>query len=163
MAKEIRFLFDALRSPYDAAHIIQTAKALDARVYLSGASIDFNNKKITSKVESWKIQGHPKIERYETFDEAVFDLQNKGKFLIGTSPNYGEDFYDLDFTRGENVLVFGIETSGLSRSKASQLDNMVRLPMAESCSFLTLPTVVPAMGWEFYRQLRNNGNKTTQR
>jgi len=163
MAGEIGLLFDALRSPYDAAHIIQTSKALDAKIYLSGASIDFSNSKITSKVKSWGIEGFPEIQRYETFDEAVEDLHGMGKNLIGTSPNYGQDFYELNLAQGENVIVFGTETSGLSKAKAGQLDNIVRLPMAESCSFLTLPTVVPAMAWEFYRQLRNHENETTQR
>lgn len=163
MGKKISFLFDALRSPYDAAQIIQTANALDAKIYLSGASIDIDNRKIISKVRSWKMIGFPDIQRYDTFNDAVRDLHDQGKNLVGTSPNYGQDFYELDLTDRERIIVFGTETSGLSRVKANQLDAIVRLPMVESCSFLTLPTVVPAMAWEFYRQLRNNENQTTKR
>ena len=47
MEKRIGLLFDCLRAPYDAAHIIQVALAVgNCDLYVSGNSIDLNHKKI---------------------------------------------------------------------------------------------------------------------
>ena len=53
MKKRIGLLFDCLRAPYGAAHIIQVALAVgNCDLYLSGNSIDLKHKKIVSKIKS---------------------------------------------------------------------------------------------------------------
>ena len=58
MEKRIKLLFDCLRAPYDAAHIIQIASALgNCDIYISGNSIDLNHKKVITKILiSYKIE-----------------------------------------------------------------------------------------------------------
>lgn len=157
MDKRIGLLFDCLKAPYDASHIIQLAQSLGCcDIYLSGNSIDFNNYKIRSKVSSWGIEEYPPVVRYSCFEEAVLNLHGKGKYLVGTSPNVSESFYDLDLSSGRNVLVFGTESSGLTKRKMDLVDRVVALPMSPKCKFLTLPVVVPAMAYEVYRQIRRS-------
>ncbi len=154
MEKRIGLLFDCLRAPYDAAHIIQVALALgNCDLYVSGNSIDMNHKKIVSKVKSWGIDTYPHIEMFENLHLAAQELHNRGRYLIGTSPHSKKSLFDLDLLEGKSVFVFGTESGGLSREKISRLDELVSVPATEEVPFLTLPTVVPIIAYEYYRQL----------
>ena len=112
--KKVELLFDTIRSPYDIAHIIQIANAIDCVIYTAGKnSIPFDIPKVVSKVKSWNITGEVKEIHYDTFEEAIADLRAKGKYLIGTSGNTNKIFYDLDLPDDKDiVVVFGTETSG---------------------------------------------------
>lgn len=154
MEKRIGLLFDCLRAPYDAAHIIQVALAVgNCDLYVSGNSINLNHQKIVSKVKSWGINSYPNIEIFENLDLAAQELHNRGRYLIGTSPHSKKSIFDLDLYEGKSVFVFGTESGGLSREKISKLDELVSIPTTSEVSFLTLPTVVPIVAYEYYRQL----------
>ena len=153
--KKVELLFDTIRAPYDIAHIIQISKAIDCIIYTCGKnSIPFNNQKVLSKVRSWNITGDIREIHYPTFDEAIFDLRSKGKYLIGTSGNTEKIFYDLVLPKDKDVVVvFGTESSGLTLKKQNMLDTIVKLPMDNnSVDFLTLPVAVSAIAYELYRK-----------
>lgn len=153
--KKVELLFDTIRSPYDIAHVIQIANAIDCVIYTAGKnSIPFDIQKITSKVKSWNITGEVKEIHYNTFEEAITDLRAKGKYLIGTSGNTNKIFYDLDLPEDKDVVVvFGTETSGLTIAKQKMLDEIIKLPMDKSkVDFLTLPVAVSAIAYELYRK-----------
>lgn len=152
--RKVELLFDALRAPYDMAHIIQIAQAIDAKVYTSGNSLSFDMPKVASKVRSWNIKDGFKATHYDTFEDAVNDLRAQGKYLIGTSGETTKEFYDVELpTDKDIVIVFGTETSGLTKKKQAMLDDIVKLPMDKSkVDFLTLPVAVSAMAYELYRQ-----------
>ena len=152
--RKVELLFDALRSPYDMAHIVQIAQSIDAVVYTAGNSLSFDMPKVHSKVRSWNIPDGFKAIHYATFKEAVNDLQAKGKFLIGTSGEASKVFYDIDLPMNMDVvIVFGTESSGLTRAKQAMLDDVVKLPMDKTkVDFLTLPVAVSAMAYELYRR-----------
>ena len=44
--RKVELLFDALRAPYDMAHIVQIAQSIDAVVYTSGSSLSFDMPKV---------------------------------------------------------------------------------------------------------------------
>ena len=73
--------------------------------------------------------------------------------MIGTSPHSKKSVFDLDLSEGKNIFVFGTESGGLSRDKMSKLDELVSVPATAEVPFLTLPTVVPIITYEYYRQL----------
>jgi len=157
MEKRIGLLFDCLRAPFDAAHIIQVVLALEnCDLYVSGNSIDLNHRKVVSKVKSWGINSYPPTELFKDLDFAARELHNRGKYLIGTSPHSKRSLFDLDLSEGKGVFVFGTECGGLSKEKISKLDELVSVPTKENVPFLTLPTVVPIVAYEYYRQLRGN-------
>lgn len=154
--ERIELLFDCLRAPYDASHIIQVAMALgNCDLYLSGRSLDLNNKKVLSKIHSWGIPTLPHVKIFETFDEAVETLHREGRYLVGTMPGIQRTIYEIDFTKGNLVVVFGTESSGLGKRKMDKLDDIVSIPMSNSLQFLTLTVAVPIVAYEFYRQLQN--------
>lgn len=153
--KKVEILFDALRSPYDMAHIVQIAQSIDAQVYTCGNSLSFDHPKVLNKVRSWNIPDGFKAIHYNTFEEAIADLKTKGKYLIGTSGETNKIFYATSIpTDKDIVIVFGTESSGLTRAKQAMLDDVVKLPMDKSkVDFLTLPVAVSAMSYEIYRQI----------
>ena len=150
--KKIKLLYDAIRSPYDIAHVIQIALALDCEIYTAGNSIPFDNKKIVDKIRSWNITSYPKVTHFETFEQAVNTLRSEGNILVGTSGAATKSFYELDCSEGNIVIVFGNESSGLTTYKQSLLDELVKLPMNTSVDFLTLPVVTAAIAYEINRQ-----------
>lgn len=153
--KRVELLFDTIRSPYDIAHIIQIANAIDCVIYTTGKnSIPFNIPKVVSKIKSWNITGEVTEIHYDTFEEAVVELKAKGKYLVGTSGNTDKIFYDLELPMDKDiVVVFGTETSGLTVSKQQMLDTTIKLPMdKKKVDFLTLPVAVSAIAYELYRK-----------
>ena len=152
--KDIHLLFDCLRAPYDVAHILQVTLAVgNCDLYVSGNSIDLKHKKIISKINSWGIYSYPNMEIFEDLYFASQELHNRGRYLIGTSPHAKKSIFDLDLSDGKSVFIFGTESSGLSKEKISKLDELVSVPTTEEVPFLTLPTVVPIIAYEYYRQL----------
>lgn len=153
--RKVELLFDTIRAPYDIAHIIQIANAIDCVIYTAGQnSIPFSHKKVENKVSSWNITGEITEIHYDTFEEAVSDLKAKGKYLIGTSGNTDKVFYDVELPKDKDiVVVFGTESSGLTVVKQEMLDTIVKLPMDnKKVDFLTLPVAVSAIAYELYRQ-----------
>lgn len=152
--QRIGLLFDCLRASYDVSHILQVVSALgNCDLYFMGNSIDPYYRKIISKVKSWGIKKIPSFRRFESLEEAIEQLHTEKKYLIGTSLNADKDLYLFDFTQNDSILVFGTESSGLSRRKSLLLDEIIKIPMKKECQFLTLPVAVPIATYEFYRQI----------
>lgn len=152
--KRIGLLFDSLRSPYDIANIIQVAIALDCDIYTSGSCIDFNNKKIVGKVNSWKATTYPKIIHFDKIEDAIEEFHKKGYKVYGTSPHSNDNFYDMDFSKENVIIAFGNESHGLSKSAMSMMDGVLKIPIKD-LGFLTLSIVVPAVAFELNRQIKN--------
>lgn len=147
-SKRIELLFDSLRSPYDIANIIQVAIALDCVIYTSGNCIDFNNKKIVGKVNSWKATTYPEIIHFDKIEDAINELHEQGKKIYGTSPHAIDE---------DVVIAFGTETTGLSKKAMEMMDGITTLPM-QNLDFLTLSVAVSAVAYELNRQLNDNSN-----
>ena len=152
--KKVSFLYDALRSPYDITLIMQIVLGIDAEMFTCGNTIDMNCKKIVTKIHSWNIEEMPVVKHFETFEEAVEKLHEDGRILIGTSGFATESFFERDYSDGKTVIVFGTESSGLTKAKQQMLDGIVKLPMNSKLDFYTLPVVTSAIGFEMYRQMK---------
>lgn len=156
-SKRIELLFDSLRNPYDIANIIQVAIALDCVIYTSGNCIDFNNKKIVGKVNSWKATTYPKIIHFDKIEDAINELHEQGKKIYGTSPHAIDDFYNINVIDEDVVIAFGTEITGLSKKAMDMMDGVTVLPM-QNLSFLTLSVAVSAVAYELNRQLNDNSS-----
>lgn len=153
--RRVELLFDAIRSPYDIAHIIQIARSIDAIVYTSGkGALPFDLPKVRSKVRSWNMKSDFSEIHYDTFEEAIDDLHAKGKYLIGTSGEAERVLFEVNLPKTQDiVVVFGTEATGLTKYKQALLDGIVKLPMDKrKVDFLTLPVVTSAVAYELYRR-----------
>lgn len=153
--KRIGLLFDSLRSPYDIANIIQVAIALDCDIYTSGNCIDFNNKKIVGKVNSWKATTYPKIVHFDKIEDAINDFHAQGIKVYGTSPHAIDNFYSINALEENVVIAFGTESTGLSKTAMEMMDGVTTLPM-KNLGFLTLSVAVSAVAYELNRQLNED-------
>ena len=87
--RRVELLFDAIRSPYDIAHIIQIARSIDAIVYTSGkGALPFDLPKVRSKVRSWNMKSDFSEIHYDTFEEAVDDLARRRPVLLNINKHY---------------------------------------------------------------------------
>ena len=155
----IRLVFDCLRAPYDFANILQVVLATkECEVHITGNSLHHNHPKVLGKVASWSAKirksGLPKlpIHYYDSFKNCVAELKAAGIKIIGTSSHAKKSFYDLDLSDDKYAIVFGSESTGLSRQKASLVDEMVKIPMSDEVDFMTLSVVVPIVVYEALRQ-----------
>ncbi len=155
--KDVLLLFDALRDPRDMAQMIHLAIAAGVKIELSGNSISPNHPKVINIVDSW-ILGFKKspnlsmIENKGDYFLRVEELKKKGYAVLGTSSNFGENIYKSDISKGKHAIVFGTETSGLSREKASVLDGVIKVPMKSPAKFFTICVVAPVILFEALRQ-----------
>lgn len=155
----VTLLFDCIRAPYDWANILQATIAVgDCQIYVTGNSIRHDHHKVIGKVGSWsksiRKNGLPNIPIFyiKSFKECLEALKAKKFVLIGTSPYSQESFYDLDLKDDNLVIVFGTESSGLTKEKMTMMDKMVKLPMTSNLDFMTLSVIVPVIVYEIKRQ-----------
>jgi len=155
----LKLVFDCLRAPYDWANILQTVIAVgDCEIYVTGNSIRHDHPKVLGKVASWsksiKERGLPKLSIHYVFSflDCIQGLKAKKIITIGTSPYAEESFYGLDLSGDNLAIVFGTESSGLTKEKSDLIDKMVKLPMSPALDFMTLSVVVPTIVYEIKRQ-----------
>jgi len=146
----LKLVFDSLRAPYDLANILQVAVAAgNCEVLLCGNSIHHDHPKVWGKVQSWCEPGMKDlgvvISYYPSLADCVHELKLGGYLVVGTSPKADAEYTDVDFS-GKVAVVFGNESTGLSASKSSLMDRLVKVPMRSSpLRFMTLSVVVPVI------------------
>ena len=152
-------VFDCLRSPYDFANILQVALATgECEIHVCGNSMNHTHRKIAGKVGSWSAkirkEGLPEIQitYHDSLDECVSGLRAKGIRILGTSPYASKSIYDTDLSGTDYAIVFGTETSGISKGKQLLMDEMLSVPMTDQIDFMTLSVVVPIVAYEALRQ-----------
>lgn len=155
----LKIVLDCLKSPYDFANMIQVVLASQAcEAHITGNSLHHMHDKIRGKVASWssniRMQGYSDLPIYyhDTLEQCCSDLKAKGLKIIGTSSHATKSFYDLRFADDKTVIVFGTESSGLSRQKITLMDEMVKIPQSNKIDFMTLSIVVPIVVYEYVRQ-----------
>ncbi len=157
MPKDIILLFDSIRDPRDLAEMILLGIALGAGIELTGSSLPKDHYKVIKIINSW-INGFrekPSLENVKTFPDffkRIKTLKKQGYTIIGTSPSAKNSLYKTDLSKGRHVIVFGTETSGLSREKMSVLDGVISVPMKKPAEFFTIRAVAPLIAYETARQ-----------
>ncbi|MBI2873912.1 MAG: 23S rRNA (guanosine(2251)-2'-O)-methyltransferase RlmB [Firmicutes bacterium] len=82
---------------------------------------------------------------------AADELQQRGLWLIGASPDAGTPVHELDLTL-PSVILIGGEERGLSSSLARRLDFIGRIPMAPAVASLNASAAAAIFLYEVYRQ-----------
>jgi len=155
--KEVILLFDALRDPRDMAQMIHLAIASKTRIELTGNSIAPNHPKVVNILNSWmpgfsQKQDFSMVSNKGDYFSRIKQLKKKGYTMLGTSSVFGNSLYSTDLSKGKHAIVFGTETSGLSKEKVGVLDGVVRVPMKLPAKFFTISAIAPAILLESMRQ-----------
>jgi len=150
-------LFDSFRDPRDLAQMIHLGLAAGIEIELTGSSLPKNHQKVINIIDSWipdfrNKQTLDHVLVHSNFEKRIKALKKQGYTIIGTSPNTGEDFFSINLSEGKHVIVFGSESSGLSREKMALMDKVVKIQMKNKTRFFTIGAVAPVFAYETLRQ-----------
>lgn len=150
-------VFDCLKDPRDMANIIHLSLATNTKVILTGNSLPKNHYKVLKILNSWipnisEKEIEKKVKNEMDFFKCIEKLKKNKYTIYGTSPNFGENFYKKDFRKLKHAIIFGTESSGLSKEKITKMEEIVQIPMKNNTRFYTITTIAPAITLEILRQ-----------
>ena len=157
MNKKLILLFDSLRDPRDLAEMIHLGLAEDLDLELTGSSLPPTHQKVINIIDSWitDFRDNPQLEHvsvHSDFVKRVSALKKQGYVIVGTSPNSKKSLFEYDFSVGKHVIVFGTETTGLSKEKMALMDEMLCVPMKNKTKFFTIRAIAPVFAFEALKQ-----------
>ncbi|MCX8130067.1 MAG: RNA methyltransferase [Clostridia bacterium] len=146
-------IFDNLTKPINAGVIIRLACATGSRLYFTGNSIDYKNRKALLSAVGYEDMVDLTYER--DFKSLIERLKGNGYIAVGTSPRAEKIYTQVDYTK-PTVFVFGNEATGLSKQNMLLMDELVKIPMPGNIESLNIVTSASIILYEGLRQ-RNFG------
>jgi TrmH family RNA methyltransferase len=144
-------VFDNMVKPINIGVAIRLACSAGVRVYFTGNSVDYRNRKALLASVGYHEMADICYEK--DFDALILRLKSENKRIIGTSPREGTVYSDIKYEM-PTVFVFGNEVYGLSASQASLMDNLIKIPMPGQIESLN---VVSSASIILYEGLRQRG------
>jgi 23S rRNA (guanosine2251-2'-O)-methyltransferase len=91
--------------------------------------------------------------RVVNLGRALRELAERGFWVFGTAAEGGEDLFRLDprTLRGDRVVLFGAEGTGIRSGVAAKVDHWVRIPMAGRVGSLNVSTAAAVVLFELAR------------
>jgi tRNA G18 (ribose-2'-O)-methylase SpoU len=146
-------IFDNICKPINVGVVIRLACATGSKIYFTGNSIDYKNRKALMSAVGY--EQYADINYENDLEKLIANLKDEGKIIVGTSPRADKVYTQLDYLK-PTVFVFGNERTGLSRKKTFLLDELVVIPMPggiESLNVVTSSAII------LYEGLRQRGFK----
>lgn len=144
-------IFDNTRKPINVGVIIRLACATGSKLYFTGNSVDYKNRKALLAAVGYE---HIVDLSYEKdFRKLIGMLKAEGKLIVGTSPGSRKLYTEVNYKQ-PTVFVFGTEACGLSKEKRQLMDELVYIPMTADVESLN---VVNAAAIVLYEGLRQRG------
>jgi len=152
-------MFDSLRDPRDLAEVIHLGLAFDIEIELTGSSLHPTHVKVINIIDSWlpEFRNNPNLGHvsiHSDFEKRISVLKKRGYEIIGTSSTTPKTIplSKVDFVKGKKVIVFGTESSGLSKEKMRLMDKIISVPMKNKTRFFTVRAVAPIFAFEALKQ-----------
>lgn len=155
--KKIILVFDCIRDPRDLANMIHLAIATNTKIVLTGNSLSPTHYKVINILKSWiKEINEKEIMKIVKIEQDYFKFIKKIKKekykTYGTSPNIGQNLFEKDLSKKNHAIIFGTESSGLTKEKMNSLDGILKIPMKNNTKFFTLTAIAPTITYEILRQ-----------
>ncbi|MDP4181160.1 MAG: RNA methyltransferase [Bacillota bacterium] len=144
-------VFDNMIKPINVGVIIRLACSAGCRVYFTGNSVDYKNRKALLAAVGYEEQVDIVYEA--DFEGLISALKSEGKQIIGTSPRAEVIYSDMRYDK-PTVFVFGNEAKGLSAKKIDMMDKLITIPMPGQIESLN---VVNSAAIILYEGLRQRG------
>ena len=157
MEKKLVLVFDSIRDPRDLAEVIHLGLAAGIRIELCGASLEPSHWKVINILDSW-LPGYreePKLKHVTIHADFILrmkELKKQGYTIIGTTPFAKKNLFKFNLSQGKHAIIFGTETSGLSKEKTALMDEMLCVPMKNNTKFFTIRAIAPVFAFEALRQ-----------
>ena len=142
-------IFDNMSKPINMGVVIRLACAAGSRLYFTGNSVDYRNRKALLSAAGYEELADVTYEK--DFGGLVKRLKSEGKRIVGTSPHTDKIYTEPDY-RGPTVFVFGNEGKGLSKENMALVDDLVRIPMPGGIESLNVVTSAAIILYEGLRQ-----------
>lgn len=145
----IEMIFDSISKPINVGVVIRLACATGSKLYFTGNSVDYKNRKALLSAVGYEEQVDLTYEK--DFIKLASRLKSEGKMLVGTSPRAGKIYTQVDYTLPV-VLVFGNEATGLAKEKFQLMDELVSIPMPGNIESLNVVSSASILVYEALRQ-----------
>ena len=83
---------------------------------------------------------------------AMKKLKENNYWVIATEGNSKDNYYDIDYTNSNFVIVMGAEQKGISRTVLKQADYTVKLPMLNNFDSLNVANAASIIMYEAVKQ-----------
>lgn len=124
------------------------------------------NVQINSTVEktSAGATNHIPIIKVNSLVSAVQKLKNNDWWVIATDASAEDNYYNINYTDMNFVLIMGAEHAGVSKSLIKEADFLVKIPMLKDFNSLNVSNALSAIIFETVRQKlgtidKNKGKK----
>jgi len=145
-------IFDNVRKPINVGGIIRLACATRSKLYFSGNSVNYKNRKALLSAVGYEKSVDLSYEK--DFGKLIRTLKAEGKIIVGTSPySLKRSYTELDYKQ-PTVFVFGTEACGLSKEKRQLMDELIYIPMAAEVESLNIVAAAAIILYEALRQKR---------
>ena len=142
-------VFDNVVKPINIGVIIRLACATGSRLFFTGNSVDYRNRKALLAAVGYEEMADLHYEK--DFDKLIRGFRQEGKRIVGTSPRGSRVYSQVDF-RVPTVMVFGNEASGLSKHQMELMDELIHIPMPGQVESLNVVNAAAVVLYEGLRQ-----------
>ena len=141
-------LIDSLQDPGNLGTIIRSAVAFNFDIILGNNTVDLYNEKTIRATEGMLF--HPNILKRDLKD-FILKLKKANYKIYGTKVNSNKSLYMSKF-EGNIAIIIGNEGKGINKELLSLCDEIISIPVNESCESLNAAIAASIIMYESERK-----------
>ena len=150
-------VLDGVEDPHNVGSIIRTAvcAGFDAVILPQRRSAVINS---TVEKSSAGAINHIDLIIVNSLSGAIETLKKNNYWVIATEAKGKDNYFEVDYTNSNIVIVMGSEKSGISKTILNQADFRVKIPMFMNFDSLNVANAASIIIYETVKQNIQNGN-----
>ena len=144
-------MLDGIEDSYNLGSIIRTCTCagVDAIIIPSRRNVQVDS--IVEKVSAGAVN-HIPIIKVNSPTGALKKMQDTNWWVIAAEANAKDNYYDVDYTDMNFVLVMGAEHAGVSQSIMKMSDFQIKIPLLRNFNSLNVSNALSSIIFETVRQ-----------
>ncbi len=144
-------MLDGVEDPHNLGAIIRTCvcAGVEAIIIPSRRSVQVNS--VVEKISAGAVN-HISIIKVNSPVSALQQMQEKNWWVIAAEADAKDNYYDVNYTDMNFVLVMGAEHAGVSRSIIKLSDFQVKIPMMRDFNSLNVSNALSIIIFEAVKQ-----------
>ncbi len=150
-------VLDGVEDPHNVGSIIRTAvcAGFDAVILPQRRSAVINS---TVEKSSAGAVNHIDLIIVNSLSGAIETLKKNNYWVIATEAKGKDNYFEVDYTNSNIVIVMGSEKTGVSRTILKQADFTVKIPMFRNFDSLNVANATSIIIYEVVKQNIQNGD-----
>ena len=150
-------VLDGVEDPHNVGSIIRTAvcAGFDAVILPQRRSATVNS---TVEKSSAGAINHIDLIIVNSLSGAIETLKKNNYWVIATEAKAKDNYFEVDYTNSNIVIVMGSEQTGISRTILKQADFKVKIPMFMNFDSLNVANAASIIIYEAVKQKIQNNN-----